>query len=166
MNQKLILLAQRLRYELDNLEKVIRDAESGWQKFLASSDSLYLSVVALNLHGFYTGVEELLRKIAFALRERMPQGEKWHHALLQQMATAVSGLRPAVISQNSHDTLDEYRKFRHLVRNTYPFRLDPDKIQPLVASAPNILTLLRSDLLAFATFLENQARDHTGEEIS
>jgi len=29
--------AQRLRYELDNLERVIGDAESGWQKFIASS---------------------------------------------------------------------------------------------------------------------------------
>jgi len=87
-------------------------------------------------------------------------------SLLQHMATAVSGLRPPVISHNSRDALDEYRRFRHLVRNIYPFDLEADKIQPLVASAPNVLALLRSDLLAFATFLENQACDNAGDEIS
>lgn len=159
MNQELLELVQLIAKELENLERVIRDAETGWQRFSDSSDYFNLCVVALNLHSFYTGLEKLFQDIAKTLNERLsPDSSKWHEALLRQMATEVAGIRPAVISLSSRDALIEYRKFRHLVRNIYPFRLDSARIQPLVEAAPNVLAQVRSDLLTFAAFLESQGR--------
>ena len=157
MTDFLTELAEQIDGEIANLERVVRDAEEGWQKFISSGDRLYLISVAFNLHGFYTGVEQLFEDITTFFNEKMPRSETWHKGLLLQVATEIPELRPAVISQRSRDALDEYRKFRHLVRNIYPFQLEAARIQPLVESATNILALFKSDLLEFTKFLENQA---------
>jgi len=49
----------------------------------------------------------------------MPAGEHWHQLLLEQMASEIGGVRPAVISDATRQALDEYRGFRHVVRNVY-----------------------------------------------
>jgi hypothetical protein len=53
--------------------------------------------------------------------------------------------------------LDEYRGFRHIVRNVYAFRFDQIKIEKLVQEAPAVLSQVRAELLAFADFLDHQA---------
>jgi hypothetical protein len=52
--------------------------------------------------------------------------------------------------------LDEYRGFRHVVRNVYTFRFDPAKVQRLVQKAPSVFGQTQEELLAFASFLEQR----------
>lgn len=51
--------------------------------------------------------------------------------------------------------LDEYRRFRHVVRNVYTHRFDPAKLGKLVNSAPELFARTKAELLAFAAFLEH-----------
>jgi hypothetical protein len=104
---------------LNDLERVVRRAREGWNRIQQSGDELYLDGVALNLHGFYNGLERLFERIATTIDGSLPQGANWHQVLLEQMKTDVSGLRPAVISEETHQVLDGYRGFRHIVRNIY-----------------------------------------------
>ncbi|MFN2131705.1 MAG: hypothetical protein ACK2VD_14340 [Anaerolineae bacterium] len=48
--------------------------------------------------------------------------------LLEQMAAEVPSVRPALISGETRQLLDEYRGFRHVVRNVYAFRFDLAKV--------------------------------------
>lgn len=57
--------------------------------------------------------------ISEAIDGEKPAGENWHLSLLQQMSNDIPGVRPAVISEKSFDLLNEYRGFRHVVRNIY-----------------------------------------------
>jgi hypothetical protein len=57
--------------------------------------------------------------VAEVIDGEKPVGENWHQVLLKQMANEVSGVRPAVISENTFVKLNEYRGFRHVVRNVY-----------------------------------------------
>ncbi|WP_397548013.1 hypothetical protein ABUL39_07185 [Rhodothermus marinus] len=75
--------------------------------------------MALNLHGFYSSVERLFVLIARNVDERVHTGQTWHRDLLRWMAEDVPEMRPAVIGQTTAHTLDEFRRFRHLVRNVY-----------------------------------------------
>jgi hypothetical protein len=63
-------------------------------------------------------------------------------------------VRPAAISESSYTKLNEYRGFRHVVRNVYTTNFDPVKIKKLVEEAPGLFNKVRSELLAFADFLE------------
>jgi hypothetical protein len=91
--------------------------------------------VALNLHGFYSGVERLFELIARHIdRDReLATSESWHQDLLQRMTKDIQETRPALISDI------------------------PEKIGPLVSSLPESWSRLRAELLAFADFLEDVA---------
>jgi hypothetical protein len=59
-----------------------------------------------------------------------------------------------VISQETTAVIDEFRRFRHLVRNVYTINLAPEKMTGLMAALPNLWPQLRAELLAFADYLE------------
>lgn len=95
--------------------------------------------------------------IAAGIDGNVPRGENWHQVLLEQMVAEMPLIRPAVISEETRQMLDEYRGFRHIVRNVYAFRLDLVKMRRLVQEAPAVLSQVRAELLAFADFLDQQA---------
>ena len=79
----------------------------------------------------------------------------WHLLLWEQMTKEVPGIRPAVISTETGTRLDEYRRFRRVVRNVYTHSFDPAKLGKLVNSAPELSARTKAELLAFAAFLEH-----------
>lgn len=155
-------LARRIQDELSELARVVDRAQEGWRRARQSSDDFYLDGVALNLHSFYAGLERLFELIAATVDRAVPQGANWHQLLLDQMAAEVPSVRPAVISAHTRDALNEYRGFRHIVRNVYTFKFDPMKVQRLVDAAPAMVAQVGAELSAFAGFLEQYAE--TSEE--
>ncbi|MBN1359623.1 MAG: hypothetical protein JW993_03475 [Sedimentisphaerales bacterium] len=157
MNQRLEQLAASIRNELTEVQRVLGRIEEGWRRARSSADDYYLDAVALNLHGFYGGLERIFERIATVVDGARPSGEHWHQALLQQMAEEVPGVRPAVISASTRTKLDEFRSFRHVARNVYTFHLDPARLERLASGAALGFDSVKPELLAFAEFLEQQA---------
>ena len=148
-------LAERIRGETPELERVAQRALFAWSAAAQSpGEDMFLDSVALNLHGFYSGVERLFELIARRIDLDLPDGQTWHRDLLRQMALDVPGVRPAVIDENTASSLDEYRRFRHLVRNVYTMNLVPTKMTSLMVRLPDLWSVLRAELLAFADFLD------------
>lgn len=154
MSDELELLAERIRNEFIELERVVHRVESGWERAKRSGDDYYLDGVALNLHGFYNGLERIFERVATILDGSLPQGENWHQLLLKQMTKEAPGVRPAVISDHVYVQLDELRGFRHVVRNIYTFKFNPHKLEKLVTEVGPLYKKVQSELLAFANFLE------------
>ena len=90
-----------------------------------------LSELAATLHSFYTGVENIFKRVAVELDSEPVRGDAWHRELLRRMK-APTARRPALLSEGLHDTLNEYLRFRHVFRNAYSFDLDWRKMSPLV----------------------------------
>ena len=157
MTDPLRQLAARIRRELVEIGRVLHRVEEGWNRARRSSDDYYIDAVALNLNGFYGGLERIFERIAAVVDDAKPSGENWHQILLRQMAEEVADVRPAVISESMRAKLDEYRAFRHVSRNIYTFNLDPAKLEHLVVDAPVCFAQVRAELLAFADLLERQA---------
>ena len=74
--------------------------------------------------------------------------------LLRQMRSEIPGIRPAVISTETGKTLDDLRKFRHIVRNVYTQRLDPVRLEKLVKGSSGMFNQLTAEIMAFVAFLE------------
>jgi len=157
MKSELTQLAERIRYEMTDLERVHERIIEGLARAKRLADDYYLDSVALNLHGFYSGLERIFELIATILDNIAPQGKNWHQALLQQMTIELPNIRPAVISATVYEQLNEYRGFRHVVRNVYTFKFDPIRVEQLVIKASPLFVQVRNELLAFAQFLEQQA---------
>jgi hypothetical protein len=96
-DEELANLADRIRQELGEISRVVTRTSEGWERARRSNDDYYLDRVALNLHGFYMGVERLFTQIAEVVEGDLPHGENWHQLLLRRMMTEVPTIRPAVI---------------------------------------------------------------------
>jgi hypothetical protein len=152
-------LVDRMRGEVPDLDRVVQRALRAWtQAQMAPEEQVYLDSIALNLHGFYSGLERLFELIARHVDQSLPAGKTWHRDLLQQMAHDLLDVRPAVVDEDSALVLDEFRRFRHLVRNVYTMNLVPEKMAGLMSVLPGLWSKVRAELLAFAVFLERLAR--------
>lgn len=152
-------LAERFRGEVEDIEPVVQRTLYAWKQAKTSTadQDIYLDSVALNLHGFYSGLERLFELVARHLDHNLPSSETWHKDLLEAMGHEVADIRPALIAQDNAETLDEFRRFRHLVRNVYTTNLVPGKIAGLLEVLPGLWSRLKDELIAFADFLESQA---------
>jgi len=97
------------------------------------------------LHSFYTGVENILKRVSVELDGQPVRGEAWHRDLLRGMTRDGPG-RPAWLSASLHESLLEYLRFRHVFRNAYSFDLQWEKMAPLVQNAEATLTQLEQEL--------------------
>jgi hypothetical protein len=157
-------LAERLRSELEEIGQTQAAVQRHWHRFRSSAadQDAYLNSVAFNLHSLYCGLERMFELIAIELDGGTLGGERWHSELLNQMALDLPQVRPPVLTKAVVTHLDEYRKFRHLVRNVYATNLDPDRMEALVASLPAIWNQVCQDLSTFIQFLEQLAHADEG----
>lgn len=148
-------LARRIEVELEELERTQAAIQRHWEaaRRVATDQDAYLNSVALNLHSFYSGLERLFELIALEFDGGLLGGDTWHAELLRQIALDVPDVRPPVLQPNTASQLDEYRKFRHRIRNIYATNLDPDRMAPLVIGLPALWSRIRKELTAFLSFL-------------
>lgn len=150
-----IELAKQIRNSLQDLERISKRIIELSKKARTSGDDGYWDAVALNLHGFYSGLERVFEDIARTVEQKEPSGSRWHIELLNQMNIEIKNIRPAVISQATRNLLDEFLGIRHVVRNVYAFNLRSSKLNELVDELPKCLDSVKNDLMNFAKFLES-----------
>jgi hypothetical protein len=88
------------------------------------------------------------------MEKTVPDGPEWHQDLLLQMSAEITTVRPAVISQEARRCLEEYRGFRHVVRNVYTFNLRSARLQELTDGLQNCYQVVARDLEDLSIFLE------------
>jgi hypothetical protein len=73
-----------------------------------------LSALAAFLHSFYTGVENIFKRVATELDGQLPGGDSWHRDLLDAMTTE-NARRSRFISPELRDRLTDFLQFRHFL---------------------------------------------------
>ena len=156
MIESYVVLAGRIRKELDDLERLVLRANRAMNTARKNPQDmdLYIDSASLNLHDLYSGFERVFRQIAATVDGNVPSNPEWHRELLEQMGLDLPKIRPPVLTSDSIQRLDEYLRFRHVVRNVYTFSFDPERIGRLVKELESAFDQVRQELLAFASFLE------------
>jgi len=150
-----LVLSERLEAELAALDQVIERAEGAVARAVQETqdEGYFIAAAALDLHGFYAGVERLLTLVANELDGGLPTGARWRRDLLDQMGLAIAGVRPAVLQNDTRLALVKYLEFRHVVRNVYTFNLQPERVKELAQNLRPAFMLIQRDLQAFIEFL-------------
>jgi hypothetical protein len=148
-------LSARIVSSLEELNQVVGRVELLSNKAIKTGDDGYWDGVALNLYGFYSGVERIFEDIARPIDETLPEGADWHRDLLIQMAGEIKDRRPAVVKLETRQCIDEYRGFRHVVRNVYAFNFRPQRLTELVDNLLPCYQQVKADLLSFTQFLRS-----------
>jgi len=154
-------LRDRIRQELTNIGRTVELALDAWEgaRHFSEQQAHFLNSLALNLHSFYNGLERIFESVARRLDPKFPSGKHWHRHLLSQMGHEIPGVRPAVLSGESVESLDEFLAFRHRVRNLYTFNLEGALLYQLLERLPKTWTNVRTDIEAFCNLLEEAASE-------
>lgn len=153
------VLAGRIRQDVDHIERVVERVERSVQarRQHPAEQDLLLDSAALNLHDFYSGLERIFTHIATNVDQSVPTGSDWHRELPRQMTVEIPGLRPPVLDTRAAGNVEEFLRFRHVVRHIYAFELDPERIERLAGRLRPTFHDVRTALLAHATYLEGLA---------
>ncbi|MBF0449511.1 MAG: hypothetical protein HQK75_02310 [Candidatus Magnetomorum sp.] len=150
-------LMGRIKENISDLKDVVARAELLLKKSEYTNDDGYLDGAALNLHGFYSGVEQIFKDIARTVDKSIPTSHSWHKDLLIQMSAELSSIRPSVIHKETRHCLEEYLSFRHVVRNVYAFNLKSSRLKELIQDLRVCFESLQREMNSFITFLEQIA---------
>ncbi len=93
-----------------------------------------------------------------------PPRATWHRDLLRIVSQEVVKVRPAVIDKAIARDLDQFRRFRHLVRNVYTSNLQPERMIGMMQILPELWPGLRVEISAFADFLDRLAQQDENPE--
>jgi hypothetical protein len=116
-------------------------------------DHIETSALSAMLHSFYTGIENLFKRVTVHLDHGLMHGDQWHSRLLDSMAEATPN-RPALISESLREKLRGYLSFRHVFRHAYAFELRWSKMAPLVLECAETLQWLERELDAFTVAMD------------
>jgi hypothetical protein len=150
-----LVLAQRIEDEAADLARVVQRAQAAItaSKELPDYQGAFLDSAALNIHDFYSGLERIFQQIAVKVDGSLPEGRDWHRELLRQLHVALPPHRPAVISEATMESLQEFLGFRHVVRNVYAFQFQPERVEVLVNALGPVFEQVREELATFTRFL-------------
>lgn len=152
----LLTVCGRIKKELLKIERVVEEIVDNSKDIHNSPDPRYLKIVtnsiALDMHDFYNGLEKIFGEIASRIDQSAPSSGSSHKELLEQMNSDRPAARPAVLSDSTYKQLDVYRKFRHRVRHTYSFELDPEEVLVLANGVQAAFEAAMEDLNKFCSF--------------
>ena len=146
---------QTLKAQLRELISAIEEAYSALSEAEPATNDQSSIVVSYFLHVIYGHFENLFVGIARAFENQIEDQSQWHAELLERMTLDIEGIRPAVISKESLLYLDEMRRFRHLFRNAYLLRFDPERLALVLRDARRLQACYGDELNAFLIFLDS-----------
>jgi hypothetical protein len=146
---QLAIVGELLR-EVDRMEQAERRrADASVRGY---EQELRLAGLAQRIAQSYTIVEGVLAFVARRVDRRPVGGDDWHRVLISRCAAPFEKpARPALVSAELAEELRELCAFRHVVRNVYPTRLDPDKVNEHLRRLIRAARLFGNEFRGFAS---------------
>lgn len=108
-----------------------------------------LDSVAYQIHNLYCSIEDLLKLIASAFENQVGTTGEWHRILLLRLSQPVEGMRPAFLSEELFDLLNQLRSFRHMFRHAYGTDIRLRQLEPNIDIALQASKLISQDISQF-----------------
>jgi len=101
------------------------------------------------LHNLYSAFEDLFKLTAGFWENNVKTNGDFHINILKRMLVHIEQVRPALISEESYQFLNELRGFRHVFRHAYSFGMDDERVSFLLFRVLKKKELLMQDLQKF-----------------
>lgn len=153
-------LEDDIRGELDQLQTVVDELISLSLDTAGRDPSLREKVAAAGfLAQFYTGIENILKRISRFHNVPLPQGEGWHVELFtrfaQQHQTTETAL-PLLFDEELESELARYRGFRHVARMAYGVELRWDLMREGVDRVDEVFLTFKTTLRDYLEGLDEK----------
>jgi hypothetical protein len=142
-------LREEVSIELDNMEMVVREV-TALQRDLAGRQPTNREKTAAGafLAQFYSGLENILKRLSRYHGVALPTGETWHADLLKHFCEPSLTPLPALFDATLAGQLASFRKFRHVVFHGYGFQIDWGRMEEGVAEVDSLLAAIKIRVLS------------------
>jgi len=139
-----------IEFEIQRIETLMEKYQPLLKKIEKEEPSfIEMGSLAMLLHSFYNGLENIFSRIVKKMDEEIPHGEFWHKKLLDRMIIINEKRKFAVLTKETYEDLKEYLGFRHFSRHAYAFDLDWNLMKDLILRLNEIKIKVLSEIKIF-----------------
>ena len=141
-------LREEILIEFDNLQTTVAELQALRQD-LASREptNREKTAAATFLAQFYSGVENILKRLSRFYGVPLPVGDTWHADLFKRFCEPSLPPLPALFDVALTAQLAPFRKFRHVVFHGYGFQIDWERMQEGVAQVGPLFAAFKPRVL-------------------
>jgi hypothetical protein len=82
------------------------------------------TAAAAFLAQFYSGIENILKRLSRFHQVGLPGGDNWHFELFKRFCSAGPAQLPQLFDESMERRLGAFRRFRHVVHHGYGFQIE------------------------------------------
>ena len=140
-------LREEIAVELEALEMTVNELLALHQDVAHRKPTVRESAAAAAfLAQFYSGIENILKRICRYRNVPLPTGETWHTELFQRFCSPPQADLPILFDGPLAAALAPYRRFRHVAFHSYGFQLDWSRMAEGVANVQTVFEQLNQSL--------------------
>lgn len=120
--QEVALEIENLTLLIQELQKII-DAQE-----LNEPDIVLKTATSSFMAQYYTGIENILKRISKYFSIPLPKSDSWHFELFSFFCNPPHSHLPILFTDDIKNEINELRKFRHRFHHGYSFTLEWDEL--------------------------------------
>lgn len=146
-------LTELVTDELDECQAVVLEVSRALEVVEHSPEGVFVAVaIAAYIENVFSGLERIMLRIADDIDGERPIGDSWHKDLLQRSGQTM-GWRGPILTHETIIMIDEWRRFRHLVRHNYLTRRKSNEVEMLGFRVVTGFPKVRADVTRFLATL-------------
>jgi hypothetical protein len=143
-------LREEIAIELERLETTVYEI-TALQRDVAERQPTVRekAAAAIFLAQFYTGIENILKRISHFYNVPLPKGEMWHLELFQRFCAPACKPLPNLFNEPLASALSPFRNFRHVVYHGYAIELDWSRMYEGVTHVADVFAQFERCLMQY-----------------
>ena len=143
-------LSQQLNYELDAQSAIVYELIALNSDIGQRQPTLREQTAgAAFLAQYYTGIENILKRISYYCGIDLPEGNRWHVELFERFSDPPYPGLPCLFSSELAAELAPYRRFRHVVYHSYGFEIDWNRMAQGISNIASVNSDFRTRILEY-----------------
>jgi len=104
---------------------------------------------------FYSGIENILKRIHYFKNIPIPKGENWHIEIFKRFCNPPYLSLPMLFDEELELLISPYRKFRHIVYHGYGFQIEWDRMREGIENIEKVYLKFKEKIEAYFTAMKN-----------
>ncbi len=148
------LLKAEIAIEFDALQQVVNELDDLLRDLAHREPTVReKTAAAAFLVQYYSGIENILKRLSRFHGVEFPSGESWHLELFKRFCSPGQHPLPTLFDDTLARQLGPFRRFRHVVHHGYGFQIDWSRMRDGAERAGPVLSIFRERVAAYVTSL-------------
>lgn len=150
-------LHKEINIELELIETILKELSQLKTDFAGREPSVRDKTAAATFMAqFYSGVENILKRISRFHNISLPIGDTWHIDLFKRFCEPSYKPLPALFDESLATAMAPFRKFRHVVFHGYGSQLDWSRMKEGLSNIDDVYAKFKANLFDYLSKIEKE----------